>query len=111
MRREPADLESAAAQLGEALTVATELGMRPEIARCRVSLGRLHRRIGKVRMASEHLTAGAALFRELGPLSGPSVRKPRLARPLKAWRGSQGFFPGYRAKGDSTSGAGCSASS
>jgi hypothetical protein len=59
------DVESAAAQLGEALALATELGMRPEIARCRVSLGRLHRQIGEVRTAREHLAAGAALFREL----------------------------------------------
>jgi hypothetical protein len=66
MRRQPMDVESAAAQLGEALALATELGMRPEIARCRVSLGRLHRQIGEVRAAREHLTAGAALFRELG---------------------------------------------
>jgi hypothetical protein len=40
--------------------------MRPEIARCRVSLGRLHRRRGETGAADEHVAAAIALFRDLG---------------------------------------------
>jgi tetratricopeptide (TPR) repeat protein len=41
--RRPADLESAAAYFGEALTLAGELGMRPLIALCQLELADLHR--------------------------------------------------------------------
>jgi hypothetical protein len=54
------------ARLQEAVGLAAELGMRPEIARCRVSLARLHRRRGETTVADEHLDAAVALFRELG---------------------------------------------
>jgi hypothetical protein len=53
-------------RLREALALAVELGMRPEIARCRVSLAGLHRRRGERRAADEHLAAAVALYRELG---------------------------------------------
>ena len=66
MRQEWTDLDSAAARLKEALGLAVELGMRPEIAHCRVSMGRLHRRRGETAVADEHVVAAAALYRELG---------------------------------------------
>ena len=66
MRRTPNDLDAAAARLREALALAAELGMRPEVARCRVSLARLHRRRGEPAVADEHLAAAVGLFRELG---------------------------------------------
>ena len=39
--------------------------MRPEVARCGVSLARFHRLRGEDGAAGEHLAAAAALFREL----------------------------------------------
>jgi class 3 adenylate cyclase/tetratricopeptide (TPR) repeat protein len=66
MRREAPDVEGAAHRLAEALALATELEMRPEIARCRESLARLHRRIGDRAVAAEHLDAAVRLFRAMG---------------------------------------------
>jgi predicted ATPase/class 3 adenylate cyclase len=66
MRQEPIDLDGAAGRLREALALAVELGMRPEIARCRVSLARLHQRRGEMRVADEYLTTAVALYGELG---------------------------------------------
>ncbi len=65
-RQEPPDVEGAAHRLAEALSLATELGMRPEIARCRQSLARLHRRMGDHAVAAEHLAAAVELFRAMG---------------------------------------------
>src|SRR6266849_11029446 len=39
MRQEPLPADAAEERLREALALATELGMRPEIAQCRLSLG------------------------------------------------------------------------
>ena len=66
LRQERIDLDGASARLGEALGLAVELSMLPEIARCRVSLARLHRRRGETATADEHLAAAVALYRELG---------------------------------------------
>ena len=66
MRQERPDVEGAAHRLAEALALATELGMRPEIARCRQSLARLHRRRGNRASAAEHLAAAVGLFRAMG---------------------------------------------
>ena len=66
MRQEQIDLDAAAARLQEALALAYELGMRPEIARCQVSLARLHRRRGEMVTADEHAAAAVALYREFG---------------------------------------------
>ena len=66
MRQEPPDVEGAAHRLAEALALATELSMRPEIARCRQSLARLHRRMGDRAGAAEHLAAAVGLFRAMG---------------------------------------------
>jgi class 3 adenylate cyclase/tetratricopeptide (TPR) repeat protein len=66
MRREGADLAGAADRLRQGLALATDLGMRHEIARCRQSLSRLFRRTGDSGAAAEHLAAAVALFGELG---------------------------------------------
>jgi hypothetical protein len=42
-----------------------ELGMRPLVAHCRFSLGKLHGRAGDQR-AMEHFTAAMSLFQEMG---------------------------------------------
>jgi hypothetical protein len=52
--------------LDEALAVATELGMRPEIAHCHAGLAWVHRRAGERSAAETHLATATALFRDLG---------------------------------------------
>jgi len=42
-----------------------ELGMRPLVADCRFSLGKLYRRSGK-RRATENLTTAMSLFQDMG---------------------------------------------
>ncbi|MGH7345439.1 MAG: ATP-binding protein, partial [Candidatus Rokuibacteriota bacterium] len=51
--------------LGRALTLATELEMRPLVAHARLGLGRWHRRAEQRADAEGHLRAAAALFGEL----------------------------------------------
>ena len=62
----PAALDEARVLFERARAIASELGMRPLVARCHLSLGALSRRIGNDRQAREHLTAAAALFGEMG---------------------------------------------
>jgi hypothetical protein len=81
MRQEPTDLDGAAARLREALALAVELGMRPEIARCRVSLARLHQRRGEATVADEHLAAAVALYRELGATFWAERAEGELGEP------------------------------
>jgi tetratricopeptide (TPR) repeat protein len=52
--------------LPRALTVATELEMRPLVAHSRLGLGRWFRRAGKRAEAEVHMRAAMALFGELG---------------------------------------------
>jgi hypothetical protein len=66
MRQEPLSADAAEERLREALALATELGMRPEIARCRLGLARLHRRSRGSAAGADHLAAAVGLFRELG---------------------------------------------
>ena len=60
------DLDSAAARLKEALGLAVELAMRPEIAHCRMSMARLHRSRGETAVADGHVAVAVAVYRELG---------------------------------------------
>jgi len=66
MRQEPLNADAVQARLQEALALASELGMRPEIARCRLGLARLNRRVRGSVAGAEHLTAAVTLFREIG---------------------------------------------
>jgi len=50
----------------EALTLATELGMRPLVAHCHAGLGKLYRRTGKGEQAQEHITTATTMYREMG---------------------------------------------
>jgi ATP/maltotriose-dependent transcriptional regulator MalT len=81
IRQEPIDLDGAAVRLREALALAVELDMRPEIARCRVSLAGLHRRRGERRAADEHLAAAVALYRELGANFWAARAEAELGEP------------------------------
>jgi len=46
--------------------LASELGMRPLVAHCRLGLAKLYRRRGKREQAQEHLTTAATMYREMG---------------------------------------------
>jgi class 3 adenylate cyclase/tetratricopeptide (TPR) repeat protein len=62
---EPPAPEDAAQHYGQALEVATELGMLPLIAHCHLALGKLYRRTGKRQEAHEHLTTATTMYREM----------------------------------------------
>jgi tetratricopeptide (TPR) repeat protein len=59
------DADSAEAHYRQALALAEELGLRPLVARCHLSLGALYRRTGKRPEAREHLTTATTLFGEM----------------------------------------------
>jgi hypothetical protein len=40
--------------------------MRPLIAHCHLSLGKLYRRTGKLEQAQEHITTATTMYREMG---------------------------------------------
>ena len=61
----PPRVDEARGRLREALTLAGELGMRPLTARCRLSLGRLERRLGEAEAAARHLDHAVSLFKAL----------------------------------------------
>jgi hypothetical protein len=61
----PADIETAETHDREALTIATELGMRPLGAHCHLGLGKLYRRTGKSEHAREHLRTATTMYREM----------------------------------------------
>jgi class 3 adenylate cyclase/tetratricopeptide (TPR) repeat protein len=65
-RPESLDRETAHARYHEALTLATELGMRPLVAHCHLGLGKLYRRTGQREPAQAHLTTATTLYREMG---------------------------------------------
>ena len=48
------------------LAPASELEMRPVVARCHLGLGRLSRRTGKREPAQEHLTTATVMYGETG---------------------------------------------
>jgi tetratricopeptide (TPR) repeat protein len=58
--------EMAEGHYAQALTLADELGMRPLVAHCHLGFGRLYRRTGDSAQAHEHLTAAAAMYRDMG---------------------------------------------
>jgi tetratricopeptide (TPR) repeat protein len=64
-RRDPAAVESAGADLRDALAIATDLGMRPLVAHCHLGLGTLYRRTGNRDQAQEHLTTATTMYREM----------------------------------------------
>ena len=60
-----ADFKSAATYYERANALASELGMRPLLARCHLGLGTLYRRTGTQGQAREHLTTAITMFREM----------------------------------------------
>jgi hypothetical protein len=59
-------MEAAEPQLRAALLLASELGMRPLVARSRLCLAGVWRRAGNTDRAADELAAAGALFRKLG---------------------------------------------
>jgi tetratricopeptide (TPR) repeat protein len=64
-RREPAQVELAAAHYQQALTMAEELGMRPLQAHCHRCLGALYAATGQQEQARTALSAAIALYRAM----------------------------------------------
>ncbi len=64
--RDPSDVVTAEEHYRQALTLADELGMRPLVAHCHLSLGRLYGRAGNRDKAARHLNNALELFREMG---------------------------------------------
>jgi tetratricopeptide (TPR) repeat protein len=78
----PPDVAAAAAHYGAAMTLASELEMRPLVAHCHLGLGRLYRRTGKRGQAQEHLTTATAMYGEMDmPFSLEGVHVSERCRP------------------------------
>ncbi len=60
------DVATAAAHYGAAMTLASELEMRPLMAHCHLGLGRLYRRMANREQAHQHLTTARAMYSERG---------------------------------------------
>jgi tetratricopeptide (TPR) repeat protein len=60
-----ADVDRAERRYRGALTLATELGMRPLVAHCHLGLGKLYRRTGKREQAQEYLATATTMYREM----------------------------------------------
>jgi class 3 adenylate cyclase/tetratricopeptide (TPR) repeat protein len=60
------DVTAAAPHYGAAITLASELDMRPLVAHCHFGLGRLYRRTGTPEQAQEHLITATAMYGEMG---------------------------------------------
>jgi class 3 adenylate cyclase/tetratricopeptide (TPR) repeat protein len=63
---DPPDFAEAESAYREALTRASDLGMRPLVAHCHLGLGQLHRRTGDVAKGREHLATALALYGDMG---------------------------------------------
>ena len=63
---DPPGVQEAETAYREALTRASDLGMRPLVAHCHLGLGKLYRRTGDGAKAQEHLTTATTMYREMG---------------------------------------------
>jgi tetratricopeptide (TPR) repeat protein len=59
------DAERGEAHYREALALAEPRGMRPLVAHCHLSLGKLYRRTGEGEQGREHLTTATTMYREM----------------------------------------------
>jgi tetratricopeptide (TPR) repeat protein len=60
------DVTAAVGHYSQALTLASELGMRPTVAHCHLGLGRLAGQTGDAGKAQTHLATAAAMYRDMG---------------------------------------------
>jgi tetratricopeptide (TPR) repeat protein len=65
VQRGPSDTQLAETYFGESQALASELAMRPLLARCHLGLGKLHRRAGRAREAGGELATAAAMLRAM----------------------------------------------
>jgi class 3 adenylate cyclase/tetratricopeptide (TPR) repeat protein len=65
-RGERSEVAAAERDLGAALALGTELGMRPLVAHCHLGLGKLYRRTDKPEQAQGHLATATTMYREMG---------------------------------------------
>jgi hypothetical protein len=59
------DLVAAEAHYGSAVTLASELEMRPLVAHCHLGLGKLYCRTNKHELCRDHLITAATMYREM----------------------------------------------
>ena len=64
-REQGGGAEQAEEAYRRALTLATELGMRPLVAHCHFGLGRLYGRTSKREQARQHFTTATTMYREM----------------------------------------------
>jgi tetratricopeptide (TPR) repeat protein len=60
------DVTAAEAHYGAALTLASELDMRPLITHCHLGLGKFYRYTDDGEKAHKHLTTASTMYREMG---------------------------------------------
>ena len=64
-RRDPSDVDEAAAHYRQAFALAEELGMRPLLAHCHHGLGALYLKMGRHEQARAELSAAIELFQSM----------------------------------------------
>ncbi|HZF04540.1 MAG TPA: tetratricopeptide repeat protein, partial [Patescibacteria group bacterium] len=73
-----ASFEAARQAYEQALALADELSLRPQIARAHFDLGRLQRRLGHLSDAEDHLARAVVLFADMGMRSWLEMSQPEL---------------------------------
>jgi class 3 adenylate cyclase/tetratricopeptide (TPR) repeat protein len=73
-----ASFDAARQAYEQTLTLADELGLRPQQARAHFDLGRLQRRLGHLRDAEDHLARAIVLFADMGMRSWLEMSQPEL---------------------------------
>ena len=73
-----ASFDAARQAYEQALALADELSLRPEIARTHFDLGRLQRRLGHLGDAEDHLARAIVLFADMGMRSWLELSQPEL---------------------------------
>ena len=72
------DAQAASGHYLAALSLATELGMRPLVAHCHFGFGKLHLRTGNHGQAQRHLTMAIAMYRQMGMTNWPDQAEAEL---------------------------------
>jgi tetratricopeptide (TPR) repeat protein len=65
MHRNPPEIETGETHYHQALTLASELGMRPLLAHCHRGLGKLYSQTGQVEQASAELSTAIEMYRDM----------------------------------------------
>jgi class 3 adenylate cyclase/tetratricopeptide (TPR) repeat protein len=73
-----ASFDAARQAYEQALALADDLGLRPQMARAHFDLGRLQRRLGHLRDAEDHLARAIVLFADMGMRSWLEKSQPEL---------------------------------